>query len=36
LHEIVRSTEMAGRHEDSEQHFNIGITSSGPIAFFTA
>ncbi|WP_374353677.1 hypothetical protein [Chitinimonas sp.] len=36
LHEIVRSTELAGVDDGSEQHFNIGITSSGPIAFFSA
>jgi hypothetical protein len=36
LHEIVRSTEMAGSKDDAELHFNIGITSSGPVAFFTA
>ncbi|MBV8466621.1 MAG: hypothetical protein JO218_11825 [Burkholderiales bacterium] len=35
LHEIVRSTETAGKPETGGQHFNIGLTSSGPIAFFT-
>lgn len=36
LHEIVRSTELAGQADVVEHHFNIGITSSGPVAFFTA
>ena len=35
LHEIVRNTELAGASTTDGQHFNIGITSSGPLAFFT-
>ncbi|MBV8658871.1 MAG: hypothetical protein JO142_13685 [Burkholderiales bacterium] len=35
LHEIVRSTESIGQSAPSGQYFNIGITSSGPIAFFS-
>lgn len=35
LHEIVRNAELAGQGTTHGQHFNIGITSSGPLAFFT-
>ncbi|QNM98750.1 hypothetical protein [Chitinimonas koreensis] len=35
LHEIVRNTEFAGQEEIAGQHFNIGVTSSGPVAFYT-
>jgi len=35
LHEIVRSTESIGQATPGGQHFNIGLTSSGPIAFFS-
>lgn len=35
LHEIVRNTELAGAGTTANQHFSIGITSSGPIAFFS-
>lgn len=36
LHEIVRSTELAGQPDLGESHFNVGLTSTGPVAFFTA
>jgi len=35
LHEIVRNTELAGEGTTQGQHFNIGITSTGPLAFYT-
>ncbi|MBV8635139.1 MAG: hypothetical protein JO002_11650 [Burkholderiaceae bacterium] len=35
LHEIVRSAEAMGQTNAGGQHFNIGITSIGPIAFFS-
>lgn len=36
LHEIVHNTELAGNGTTEGQHFNIGITSSGAVAFYTA
>lgn len=35
LHEIVRSIELAGQGSTDGQHFNVGITSTGPVAFFS-
>ncbi|QDQ25112.1 hypothetical protein FNU76_01375 [Chitinimonas arctica] len=35
LHEIVRNTELAGQGTTCGQHFNIGLTSTGPLAFYT-
>ncbi|MFC4158660.1 hypothetical protein [Chitinimonas lacunae] len=35
LHEILRNTELAGAGTTADQHFSVGITSSGPIAFFS-
>ncbi len=35
LHEILRNTELAGESTTDGQHFNVGITSSGTVAFFT-
>ncbi|MDK2125267.1 hypothetical protein [Parachitinimonas caeni] len=36
LHEIVRNAELAGEATTENQHFNIGLTSTGALAFFTA
>ncbi|WP_269531905.1 hypothetical protein [Chitinimonas sp. BJYL2] len=35
LHEIVRNAELAGAATTEGQHFNIGVTSSGLVAFYT-
>ncbi len=35
LHEILRRAELSGRSEEfTRQHFNLGLTSIGSIAFF--
>ncbi len=35
LHEIMRRAELSGRSEEfARQHFNLGLTSIGSIAFF--
>jgi len=35
LHEILRNTELAGVGTTENTHFNLGLTSTGPIAFFS-
>ncbi|MGQ5522125.1 hypothetical protein ACUHMQ_02570 [Chitinimonas sp. PSY-7] len=35
LHEIVRNAEQMGQLTSPNQHFNLGITSTGPLAFYT-
>lgn len=35
IHEIMHSLELAGQATLEGQHFNFGMTSSGPVAFFT-
>lgn len=35
LHEILRNTELAGVGTTENTHFNVGLTSTGPIAFFS-
>ncbi|PHV11201.1 hypothetical protein [Chitinimonas sp. BJB300] len=35
LHEIMRNAEQGSQFTDLSQHFNLGITSTGPLAFYT-
>jgi hypothetical protein len=36
LHEIIHNAEIVGSGTTEGQHFNVGITSSGPVVFYTA